>query len=56
MEYEEFPTVVLDNGSDTIKAGWSGNEIPYAIFPTIVGRHGCSIGGCVLLTCVPMQL
>ena len=56
MEYEEFTTMVLDNGSDTIKAGYSGSGNPWAIFPAIVGRHGCSIGGCVLLPCVPMQL
>ena len=34
----EFPTVVIDNGSFQIKAGFSPNKIPSAVFPTIVGR------------------
>ena len=34
----EFPTVVIDNGSFQIKAGFSPNKIPSAVFPTVVGR------------------
>ena len=30
--------LVIDNGSDTLKAGFSGNDTPSAVFPTIVGR------------------
>ncbi|XP_062618211.1 uncharacterized protein LOC134279815 [Saccostrea cucullata] len=35
-------TVVIDNGSDTIKAGFSGDNVPRNIFPCLVGkpRHG----------------
>ena len=30
--------LVIDNGSDTLKAGFAGNDAPRAVFPTIVGR------------------
>ena len=36
---EEQQTIVIDNGSGVIKAGYSGEDAPRAIFPTIVGRH-----------------
>ena len=35
---EEYTTIVVDNGSSLIKAGFSGEEAPKAIFPSIVGR------------------
>ncbi|XP_062615903.1 actin, cytoplasmic-like [Saccostrea cucullata] len=31
-------TVVIDNGSDTIKAGFSGDDAPRNIFPCLVGK------------------
>jgi len=31
-------TVVVDNGSGVVKAGWSGEEMPRIVFPSIVGR------------------
>lgn len=30
--------IVIDNGSDTIKAGFAGEEHPSAVFSSIVGR------------------
>lgn len=34
----DAPAVVIDNGSDMIKAGFSGEDAPRAVFPNIVGR------------------
>ena len=35
---EEMPTVVIDNGSQMIKAGFAGDDSPRTDFPSIVGR------------------
>ena len=37
MELEGERRIVIDNGSGTIKAGFSSDDAPRAIFPTIVG-------------------
>jgi len=35
----EFSTaVVIDNGTGTIKAGFSGDDVPLAVLPTVLGR------------------
>jgi actin len=34
---DEVETVVIDNGSYTIKAGYAGDEAPRAVFPSVVG-------------------
>ena len=31
------PAVIIDNGSATIKAGFSGDDAPKVVFPTVVG-------------------
>ena len=31
-------TVVIDNGSGMVKAGFAGEEQPRCVFPAIVGR------------------
>ena len=31
-------TIVIDNGSGMIKAGYAGEKAPREVFPTIVGR------------------
>ncbi len=31
-------TIVIDNGSEIIKAGFGGEDAPRAIFPSVVGR------------------
>jgi actin-related protein len=35
--YEELQSVVLDNGSGTIKVGFAGDDAPRAVFPSSVG-------------------
>ncbi|XP_072032997.1 actin, cytoplasmic-like [Amphiura filiformis] len=35
---EDVQAVVIDNGSSTIKVGFSGDEYPTSIFPSIIGR------------------
>ena len=35
---ESAQTIIIDNGSGMIKAGFAGEEAPRAVFPTIVGR------------------
>ncbi len=36
---EEVDSLVVDNGSGKIKAGFAGDDAPRAVFPTVVGRH-----------------
>ena len=31
-------TVIIDNGSDNIKAGFAGEDTPREVFPSIIGR------------------
>ena len=38
-EQGEVSSVVIDNGSTTCKAGFSGDDEPRFVFPTIVGRR-----------------
>jgi len=47
---EDAQTVVIDNGSGMVKAGFAGNEAPSCVFPAIVGRpkqanamHGANV-------------
>jgi actin-related protein len=35
---EEVQSLVIDNGSGILKAGIAGNDIPRAVFPSVVGR------------------
>jgi len=35
---ESAQTIIIDNGSGMMKAGFAGEEGPRAVFPTIVGR------------------
>jgi len=35
---DEIQTLVIDNGSDMCKAGFSGDETPRSVFPSVVGR------------------
>ena len=37
-DFEDDSSVVIDNGSKTMKAGFAGDDAPRAVFPTIVGR------------------
>ena len=36
--------LVIDNGSDTLKAGFAGNDVASAVFPTVVGRPRRQLG------------
>jgi len=38
MDDEESPSLVVDNGSGMVKSGFSGDDAPRAVFPSIVGR------------------
>ena len=38
MSEEEQTAIVIDNDSDMMKVGFSGDDVPFAVFPTIVGR------------------
>ena len=34
----DFTSVIIDNGSSNIKAGFAGEDNPCSIFPTLIGR------------------
>jgi len=38
MAQQDVVAVVMDNGSGMCKAGFSGNDVPTAAFPSIIGR------------------
>eukprot|EP00038_Savillea_parva_P019171 m.26680 g.26680 ORF g.26680 m.26680 type:complete len:496 (+) comp4337_c0_seq1:141-1628(+) len=38
VKIEEIPTIVLDLGSDTIKAGYAGEDAPRVVTSSVVGR------------------
>jgi actin-related protein len=38
---EENQTLVVDVGSGVAKAGFSGEDAPRAVFPSIIGRPKC---------------
>ncbi|KAK8896882.1 hypothetical protein M9Y10_014808 [Tritrichomonas musculus] len=40
---DEVQTVIIDNGSGTIKAGYAGDEAPRSVFPTFIGRPRCDV-------------
>ena len=42
-EFDEYQAMVIDNGSSTIKAGFSGSDAPKCVFSTLVG-HPCTSG------------
>jgi actin beta/gamma 1 len=35
----EVAAVVIDNGSETCKVGFAGDDAPRKIFPSVVGRQ-----------------
>ena len=41
----EQQTIIIDNGSGMVKAGFAGEDAPRAVFPAIVGRpkHAATI-------------
>jgi actin len=53
MDGEDAQPLVVDNGSGMVKAGFSGDDAPRAVFPSIVGRpkHEGVIVGMVQKDC-----
>jgi actin-related protein len=43
----EQQTIIIDNGSGMVKAGFAGEDAPRAVFPAIVGRpkHSSAMQG-----------
>ena len=37
-ENEEYNTIVIDNGSGSIKAGYGNSDTPRSVFPTVIGH------------------
>ena len=38
MYFKEDKAVVIDNGSNLIKAGFAGDDEPHSVFPSVIGR------------------
>eukprot|EP01084_Bolivina_argentea_P167845 291200_1 len=38
-EPDEEASIIIDNGSYQIKAGFGGDDLPRSVFPTVVGRQ-----------------
>eukprot|EP01083_Nonionella_stella_P098178 276011_1 len=45
FDSEEGVGLVFDNGSGMVKAGFSGDDAPRAVFPNVVGRLPHQSGG-----------
>ena len=39
MKNEDKPSIIIDNGTGYIKAGFSGEESPKSVFPTLIGKE-----------------
>lgn len=35
----QLPTVVIDNGSESIRAGFAADDAPRANFPSVLGKY-----------------
>jgi actin len=46
MDWENSTKIVIDPGSGVTKAGFSGDDAPRAVFPTIVSDHKRGFGDC----------
>ncbi|KAK0047725.1 actin-85C-like isoform X1 [Biomphalaria pfeifferi] len=42
--HEDFPAIVIDNGSSTCRAGLAGEDIPSCIFSSLVGKRKNLLG------------
>ncbi len=38
-QFDKKEYVVIDNGTGFIKAGFSGEDLPRCVIPTVVGTH-----------------
>ena len=39
IRFDQEEYVVIDNGTAFVKAGFSGQDLPRLIIPTVVGEH-----------------
>ena len=39
VRFDQEEYVVIDNGTGFIKAGFSGQDLPRLVIPTVVGEH-----------------
>ncbi len=39
VRFDESQVVVVDMGTGFIKAGWSGEDLPRVVIPTVIGEH-----------------
>lgn len=47
---DELASLVIDNGSGSVKAGFAGEDAPRVVFPSIIGRkrHHVSTFGIII--------
>nr|POE61609.1 actin, alpha skeletal muscle [Quercus suber] len=38
MDFDENCSIVCDNGTGSVKAGFAGDDAPCVLFPSIIGR------------------
>ena len=36
---DEEQTIIIDNGTSKVRAGWAGYEEPHYVFPSLIGRE-----------------
>lgn len=39
FDHETEKPIVIDNGGDSIKAGWSGEDAPQIVLDHVIGKH-----------------
>ncbi|KAF6041582.1 hypothetical protein EB796_000095 [Bugula neritina] len=40
---DETPALVIDNGSENMKAGFAGDDAPRTVFPSVIGKPKHSV-------------
>ena len=46
---DDWSSIVLDNGSGTLKAGFAGDDSPRAVFSTVVGRPRFPVSNMIIV-------
>lgn len=44
LDLDNYPPIVVDNGSSTCRAGFAGDDAPEAVFSNVIGRRKHEIG------------
>ena len=44
LDLDNYPPIVVDNGSSTCRAGFAGDDAPRSVFPNLIGRRRHEIG------------